>query len=455
MAAPDAPVCYVGIARKSAAFRLMKQMGWEEGEGLGKDKQGIKGHVRVKNKQDTAGIGLDEPKNNWAFDTSQFDSILKRLKVQAGEIGDEAAKKDESEDDESDVRDTEPNASKDDKETVVKATRPQGRYQKRERGKFVHAYSSDDLEGILVKKVEECPQTNSNQESVLELVEEPTDHVFGGEEEYAKGSWGHCGFKAAKLPFGQSYEERESATKVTSSLRALVPTTKSFSTGAWEALLPRSFSSNEHLNIWQETKLQVFHQTGGASSVALYQEVFLEHNPAERNPSQAKMLTTLRKGLLFTRKIKRIFIILSNVDASLYLQNKATSGKQGLGIKDRPRKIAGCHFQGKKTSFDDSADEDPSDSSAKRKRGEISETENNDEPKVKLRRLCRKLLRQVPGETLKLKQLKVLVDEHSSSLFSNFSSKRDALVFLKGKLEASDKFYVEGKRVSLPPKGSH
>lgn len=37
-----------------------------------------------------------------------------------------AAKKDESEDDDSDV-DTEPNASKDDKETVVKATRPQGR----------------------------------------------------------------------------------------------------------------------------------------------------------------------------------------------------------------------------------------------------------------------------------------------------------------------------------------
>lgn len=29
--------------------------GWEEGEGLGKDKQGIKGHLRVKNKQDTAG----------------------------------------------------------------------------------------------------------------------------------------------------------------------------------------------------------------------------------------------------------------------------------------------------------------------------------------------------------------------------------------------------------------
>ena len=29
----------------------------------------------------TTGIGVDEPKNKWAFDTSQFDNILKRLKV--------------------------------------------------------------------------------------------------------------------------------------------------------------------------------------------------------------------------------------------------------------------------------------------------------------------------------------------------------------------------------------
>jgi hypothetical protein len=26
MAAPEAPLCYVGVAKKSAAFRLMKQM---------------------------------------------------------------------------------------------------------------------------------------------------------------------------------------------------------------------------------------------------------------------------------------------------------------------------------------------------------------------------------------------------------------------------------------------
>ena len=35
-------------------FSIVLQ-GWEEGEGLGKDKQGIKGHIRVKNKQDFTG----------------------------------------------------------------------------------------------------------------------------------------------------------------------------------------------------------------------------------------------------------------------------------------------------------------------------------------------------------------------------------------------------------------
>ncbi|KAI9090759.1 hypothetical protein K1719_028612 [Acacia pycnantha] len=40
--------------------------------------KGIKGYVKVQNKQDTVGIGLEKP-NDWAFDTTQFDNILKRL----------------------------------------------------------------------------------------------------------------------------------------------------------------------------------------------------------------------------------------------------------------------------------------------------------------------------------------------------------------------------------------
>uniref|UniRef100_A0A2N9FLB2 Uncharacterized protein n=1 Tax=Fagus sylvatica TaxID=28930 RepID=A0A2N9FLB2_FAGSY len=47
----------------------------------------------------------------------------------------------------------ETNASKDVQVPVVKATRPQGRYKKRERGKLVHAYSSKDLQGILATRL--------------------------------------------------------------------------------------------------------------------------------------------------------------------------------------------------------------------------------------------------------------------------------------------------------------
>ena len=118
----------------------------------------------------------------------------------------------------------------------------------------------------------------------------------------------------------------------------------------------------------------------------------------------------------------------------LCLQDKATAGKQGLGIKDRPKKIAGVRYQGKKTSFDNSDDDDDDDDEeeeeeseedddkdsviensfpAKRKREESEEEEDNKdsvienslpakrkrdeiiEPKIKLKNLCKQILKKV------------------------------------------------------------
>lgn len=363
MASPEAPLCYVGIVKKSPAFRLMKQMGWEEGEGLGKDKQGIKGHVRVKNKQDTAGVGLEKP-NPWAFDTAQFDSILKRLKVQSTEVKNaEVVEKDEAE---------ETKASNENHVPVVKSTRPQGRYKRREKGKLVQSYSSKDLEGILVKKSEESSVIKSDKDGRSESVEPLESDVFFSEgnvpEEMPVDWWGYkSGFVSGGLLGAQSKKKK--------------------------------LVSGEHT-----------------------------HNPHERTAFHEEDQENLYN----------------------LVQNKATTGKQGLGIKDRPKKIAGVHFEGKKTSFDDSDDDSPADSSSSPKRKYVdSETERSDEPKPKLKKLCRQLLRQVPGESLKLKQLKVLIKQQSPSTFSNFSSKRDALDFLKQKLEGSEKFVVDGKSVSL------
>ncbi|KAI7736662.1 hypothetical protein M8C21_010636 [Ambrosia artemisiifolia] len=365
MAAPEAPLCYVGVARKSAAFRLMKQMGWEEGEGLGKEKQGIKGHVRVSNKQDTVGIGLDKP-NAWAFDTTQFDGILKKLKVQATVI--------EHDDDDDD--DIETDSPKKDSKATVKATRPQGRYKRREKGKHVRAYSAKDLEGILVKKAEDNP--------------EPEPEPFS--------------FQDGDLDMVEASESN------TANLKGLSPDWWGYKYG---------FVS------------------GG----------FLGAQSRRKKSSTTEDAQTCNKRTAFYEEDQE----------NLYklVQDKATSGKQGLGIKDQPRKVAGVRFQGKKTSFsDDEGDESEAEDrhpSPKRKFDDIKDSQKNSESKPKLKKLCKKLLCQVPEKSLKLKQLKVLVDEHCSVL-SDFSSKKDALAFLKKKLEGSETFTVDGKKVCLSSK---
>ncbi|CAI9755476.1 unnamed protein product [Fraxinus pennsylvanica] len=372
MSAPEAPLRYVGIDRNSAAFRLMKQMGWEEGEGLGKEKQGIKGYVRVENKQDTLGIGTEKP-NAWAFDTTQFDSILKKLKVQAVEINnDKVDKKDKAKAKKVEAK-KQNKASKDNHDTAVKVTRPQGRYKRREKGKLVQAYSSQDLEGILVKKVK-SPDISNDQDVSKEAesmkIQVPDIHVK--DQDVPPEWWGRkYGFIAGGILGAESRRKR--------------------------ALLSEN----------------------------------------SQNPNQRMTFNEEDQENLYK-----------------LVQDKATSGKQGLGIKDRPKKINGCFFEGKKTTFDDSDDEGSSDShsSVKRKQDKNLEMEEDEELKPKLKILCRRLLQQVPGESLKLKQLKALIDEHSPSTFSGISSKKEALTFLKHKLEGSDRFSIEGKKVALSSK---
>ncbi|XWS48882.1 hypothetical protein CRYUN_Cryun13aG0114700 [Craigia yunnanensis] len=321
MAAPEAPLCYVGIACQSAAFRLMRQMilismyvyfGWEEGEGLEKDKQGIKGYVRVKNKQDT---------------TAQVDNILIRLKVQqAAQTNDEADENENQVETMSDV-------SNDTEEQAVKATRPRGwlvllfhicllLYKKRERGKFVHAYSFKELfcdndvlfVHISAKKVEESSPANPDVGGEMELIETTESQDFLTED------------------------DQENLYKLV-----------------------------QHVGNWEI------------------------------------------KG-----------------------------AEQHIRIKPQ------LESKGKKTSFsDDSNGEDSEDvgSPAKRMCDNALEMQKADEPKLKLKKLCKQFLSQEPGESLKLKRLKVLIDEQSSSVFSKFSPKKDALASLKGKQPNKEKIY--------------
>ncbi|CAD6209337.1 unnamed protein product [Miscanthus lutarioriparius] len=379
MAAPEAPSCYVGVARQSAAFRLMKQMGWEEGEGLGKDKQGIKAHVRVKNKQDTLGVGVDSPHNKWVYDTTQFDNILKKLKVQsANPIQEEVAAV------KSDSPDITPKKDKSAKDEVTKVTRPQGRYKKRERGKSVSSYSATDLQGILVRKSEDNSQVDPKLEP--SCLDEPDPII--------------C---------------------------------------------PDAVSQADDVNWWG-------HKFGFVSGGFL--------------GAKSRKNKSLRKD---PANVRQTFAEEDQENLYNLVQDKATSGKQGLGIKGLPMKVAGQRWKGNKTSFVDSDDDNSAQSD------EYSETEENDDeqepvsasesvdtdknaekellvddrPKTKVKKLCKRILRQAPSQSMKLKDLKVAVEEHSNVVFSSFSCRREALLFLKKKLQGSRKFNVDGKKVHL------
>uniref|UniRef100_A0A8R7VCH1 G-patch domain-containing protein n=2 Tax=Triticum urartu TaxID=4572 RepID=A0A8R7VCH1_TRIUA len=374
MAAPEAPTCYVGVARQSAAFRLMKQMGWEEGEGLGKDKQGIKGHVRVKQKQDTLGVGVDNPQNKWAYDTTQFDDILKKLKVVwciailFSEIEDVSSSPDST-----------PKKDKPAKDEVAKVTRPQGRYKKRERGKSVRGYSAVDLEGILVRKKEnDCEVDQEVQPSCME---EPDITIGQGAVSQAEDVnwWGHkFGYVSGGFLGAKSRKNKKDNSNVR-----------------------QMFGEDDQENLYN------------------------------------------------------------------LVQDKATSGKQGLGIKDLPMKVGGQRWKGNKTSLGDSDEENSTQSELSEveededEEGSASDAKVNEvhvktvkevcvdaKPKTKFKKLCKKILRQAPSQSMKLKELKEAVEEHSTIL-SDFSCRREALSFLKRKLQGSKKFNLEGKRVHL------
>ncbi|KAF2313355.1 hypothetical protein GH714_010534 [Hevea brasiliensis] len=330
---------------------------------------------------------------------TSFSLLFVINQQQAAHAPDEVVKKKHTEEK------TEIGVSSDHQEPVVKATRPQGRYKKRERGKLVHAYSSKDLEGILV---EESSQKNPVVENELQSAEASEPEIFYPEESKAEAVsqewWGYkSGFVSGGFLGAQTKKKNRSGNAQNCNKRT-------------------AFVEEDQENLYN------------------------------------------------------------------LVQGKATAGKQGLGIKDRLKKVAGVRFQGKKISFSNSDDEDSAsddmdsadfDSSAEEKYDETPAIENVDEEKVdnedsadfgslgkqkcdstpemkiideqkvKLKKLCKGLLRQAPRESLKLKKLKVLIEEHSSSFISNFSLRKDALAYLKQKLESSRNFSVEGKRVSL------
>jgi hypothetical protein len=73
-----------GSGYSSFAQKMMKNMGWQEGAGLGKEGQGMASYIKVKRKDDDAGLGRDKAEqakvtNQWYF--GAFESAIAAAKT--------------------------------------------------------------------------------------------------------------------------------------------------------------------------------------------------------------------------------------------------------------------------------------------------------------------------------------------------------------------------------------
>lgn len=155
------------------------------------------------------------------------------------------------------------------------------------------------------------------------------------------------------------------------------------------------------------------------------------------------------------------------------VHNHATHGKQGLGIGDAPKKVAGARWQGTKTRLDsDDEDEaaDPEDEEAsseeedtgivvlsakkpvqidhpeplmEKKRKKAEEKPSNE---IDVERLAVKILSEEKSKSLSLKELKSRFLKASG--LSN-EDKKEGKRLIKAIKASTDKFKLEGKRVFL------
>ncbi|CAM6074242.1 unnamed protein product [Sphagnum tenellum] len=368
------PVMFQGVAKDSPAFRLMTQMGWEEGKGLGKDKQGIKSHIRVRKPR--------EEKSGWLFIMLTFPQppiLVSRVQIvhcNNTHLRNPLPK--EESDETSDDEVPEVNEVK-----VKKVSRPQGRYKRREGGKLVRGYSETDLKAILLQE---------------EKVNTPPSRIQVREE--------------------------------------INP--------AHEALAVDWWGTNFNF------------VRGGRLGSTLHKP-----NAAVGKPSEEDKALSNSRTEFCEQDQENLYKL---------VQDKATTGKKGLGTGDRTQKVGGAHFKGQKKVFGDD-DDDGSDGSKpekepgtgngcskdllkeddkpkkrKRDRGGGNEGTVQEGSKIKLKELISQILTQAPEQRMSVKRLQKRVIA-TTGLFSNATE--DQVDSFKDKLLKSSRFVVEGKKVSL------
>lgn len=114
--------------------KILENMGWSPGEGLGAQKQGIKENLKTRVKSDTAGLGFKNNSEEWLKQQSEFSDLLANLSGSNTEVEDD---------------DVSTSAGRNSLELKSKQSRARVHYHKFTRGKDLSQYSTKDLAQIL------------------------------------------------------------------------------------------------------------------------------------------------------------------------------------------------------------------------------------------------------------------------------------------------------------------
>merc|ERR1711915_337318 len=165
--------------------KLMEKMGWNKGEGLGKEGQGITEHIKVHHKDNTKGVGYKGKDDEWVKHVDAFENVLAALNSENNSADNST----------NNSTDNSPNNSKcnspansedEDEETKSrkslekrsKDSRARVHYHKFTRGKDLSNYKEDDLACILGSKKSKRKDSIDNEVPKEEPI---AKDVFGDE----------------------------------------------------------------------------------------------------------------------------------------------------------------------------------------------------------------------------------------------------------------------------------
>ncbi|WPT14188.1 G-patch domain-containing protein 1 [Picochlorum sp. SENEW3] len=409
---------YQGVQKESAGYKLLKSMGWNEGEGLGASKQGIKEHIRVKKKFENWGVGAVESHDrarDWSNNMSEFHRVLSSLsEIMSKHAGSSSSSSEEDDDDtvvaspkkskfaegearkskkKKDGKKRKAGKKKDSKKEEKKKASHIGRFKRREHAKMVKGYSSSDLAAIL------------------------------GEDPFSK---------QAEL----------------------------MAQGATDADGNAKQESTSHEEDIEEEKIDVVVESKSNKHEYVVPEDRWWSNYFVRGPraGSKREKSSIRKTKGFSEQDQE------NLFTSAH--DGATTGRIGLGRSSMPKKVAGVRWQGTKTRLDDDSDNEQGENEK-----ECSSTDDDDNdvqikivmpPKKKARQsgdtsnqviagILEHLLSQETSKSMKMKSLIKGAVKHLQKDATITTKSKRLKVQITQCLESQQGsvFAIKGKVVSL------